>query len=71
MGNNLFRVLVIVGALLPAASHILRGQSADTLVSRATTPQMDTLLVPEGPTTQERLMAKVDSLRRALADSAK
>lgn len=69
MGNNLFRVLVIVGALLPAASHILRGQSADTLVSRATTPQMDTLLVPEGPTTQERLMAKVDSLRRALAES--
>jgi len=70
MYKRLFRVLVLAGAIAAAAPGILRAQVAEGLRAEAAEqPVVDTVAIAEVSSAVDRLKAKVDSLRQALADS--
>ena len=70
MFKSRLRVIALAGALLTAAPGILSAQSQEEAVaSSEAVPVTDTLSVHDGQSAVERLKAKVDSLRQALAES--
>ena len=70
MYKRLFRVLALTCVFLQAVPTVLCAQVQENSTVIEEVPQRDTVAVQEGPSAEERLMAKVDSLRRSLAESA-
>lgn len=69
MDMRLLRVLALAGALLAATPHVLQAQAAVSAGTEAEPPGADTLAVSGGLSAEDRMMAKLDSLRQTLADA--
>lgn len=72
MHMRVLKVLALAGALLSAVPCALRAQnleSASAGEAEEAAPLPDTLAVRTNPNTDERLMAKVDSLRKSLEEA--
>ncbi len=70
MYKSLLRVIALAGALLTAVPGFLSAQSLEEGgTSFEAAPVTDTISVHDGQSAVERLKAKVDSLRQALAES--
>jgi uncharacterized lipoprotein NlpE involved in copper resistance len=66
MHKIFLRVLVLAGILLPGTPQLLSAQQVEQAAAAA---EADTLSVPGRPSAEDRLKAKLDSLRQALTEN--